>query len=53
MTDLKGAEDLFWHLRVMGGGGGGEIGVEGIHSVASFSAFFFEVNEESLSTTVL
>ena len=52
MTDLKGAEDLFWHLRVMGGGGG-EIGVEGVHSVASFSDFFFKVNEESLSTTVL
>ena len=51
MTDLKGAEDLFWRLRVMGGGG--EIGVEGVHSVASFSAFFFKVNEESLSTTVL
>ena len=50
MTDLKGAEDLFWHLRVKGGG---EIGVEGVHSVASFSAFFFKVNEESLSTTVL
>ena len=33
--------------------GGGEIGVEGVHSVASFSAFFFKVNEESLSTTVL
>ena len=40
MTDLKGAEDLLWHLGVMGGGGG--IGVEGFIVWPRFQLSFFK-----------